>query len=207
VSKLTSPPPAARLRELGPDTVAVAEHTVVWRVHDTAGPHPRPWSALRHVGPVPNGRFDPHPPPPGPADEGVMYLALDVATALAERYQATRVVNRRRLAPHLVAFRPTRALHLLDLTGTWPLRAGASHAINTGRRDVAQAWARTIREAWPRLDGLWYTSSMTAEPCVALWAPAADAVPARPLLAQPLTHAGLLPWLAEACRQIGYTLL
>ena len=207
MAKLPAPPPAPVLRELGADLVAVARHTDLLRVHDTVGDHVVAWNRLRHFGPVARCRFDPHQPPPHVQPAGVTYLSLDLPTALAERFQATRVVNRRRGGPHLSVFRPRRTLRLLDLTGEWPLRAGASHVINTGRRDVCRAWARTIVAAWPDLDGLWHTSSMSGAPSLTLFTPAADAFPERPLLSEPLTHPGLAPWLAESCLQIGYRLL
>jgi hypothetical protein len=165
------------------------------------------WDELRRFGPVPGGRFDPHRPPPAEQAEGVQYVALDLATAVAEHFQATRVVDRRRRNPVLIGWRPARALRLCDLSGTWPLRAGASHVINTGPRNRCQEWARALRAAFPDLDGLWYSSSMTGEPCVVLFSPSADAFPSAPELSQLLAHPGLAPWLAAACRRTGYRLL
>lgn len=209
MAKLPAPPGADALRRLGAadDVVALAPHTVLWRVFDTVAPHSRPWNELRRFGPVASCRFDPHEPPPRLQDEGVLYTALDVPTALAEHYQTTRVIDRWRRAPHLVGFRPTRTLRVLDLTTTWPIRAGASHTINTGRRDVCRDWARTIRAAWPDLDGLWHTSSMTGRHCVTLWNPAADALPTTAAFSEPLAHAALDIWLHEAAAEIGYRLL
>lgn len=207
MAKLPAPPPASELRELGADLVALARHTDLLRVHDTVGEHVVAWNRLRHYGPVAQCRFDPHEPPPRLQEAGVSYLSLDLRTALSERFQDTRVVNRRRGGPQLTVFRPRRTLHLLDLTGEWPPRGGASHTINTGRRDTCRAWARTIFSAWPDLDGLWHTSSMSGEPEVTIFNAASDVFPDRPLLSEPLTHPGLAPWLAEACLQIGYRLL
>jgi RES domain len=211
MAKLPVPPPRERLRAVGADLVAdlvaVARHTHLVRVHDTVGEHVVPWDCLRRYGPVARCRFDPHDPPPHLQPSGVSYLSLDLPTALAERFQETRVVNRRRRGPQLTVFRPTRTIRLLDLTGEWPVRAGASHAINTARRDICRAWARTIVTAWPDLDGLWHTSSMTASPAVTLFDPAADVFPSHPVLSEPLSHPGLAPWLAEACLRIGYRLL
>jgi hypothetical protein len=209
VEKLPPPPEPARLRALGVTdaVVAVAPHTVLWRVLPTNGPHVVAWNELRRFGPVVGGRFDPHEPPPHDQQEGVQYLAVDLPTALAEHFQATRVVDRRRRAPAVVAWRPTRTLELVDLTGSWPLRVGASHVINTGPRARCQQWARSIRSAFPRLDGLWSTSSMTGRPCVTLFHPARTAFPADPELSQLLAHPGLTPWLAAACREVGYHLL
>lgn len=210
--KLPLPPVPDRLVELGlheGDVVAVAPHTVLWRVHATTGAHVLPWNRLRGFGPVPAGRFDPHPEPAGDtADEGVLYLAVDIVTALAEVYQVTRLVSRRRGSPYLTGLRLTRTVHLLDLSGSWPTRAGASQAISAGRRDRSRAWARAVRAAFPDLDGLWYPSSMHAgQPCVALWTPGADALPADPELSLALAHPVLSEPLAQACDEIGYRLL
>jgi hypothetical protein len=197
----------ARLRRLGVDDVAVATHTVLWRVQPGTGLHVVAWNELRRFGPVPTGRFDPHEPPPREQGEGVQYLALDLPTALAEHFQATRVVDRRRRTPVLVAWRPSRTLRLADLTGSWPLRIGASHVLNTCPRRRSQEWARAIRGAFRRLDGLWYTSSTTGRPSVALFSPARSAIPPAPELSQVLSHPGLTPWLSAACEEIGYHLL
>ncbi|MGZ4619168.1 MAG: RES domain-containing protein [Frankiaceae bacterium] len=136
-----------------------------------------------------------------------MYSALDLPTALAERFQTSRTVDRRRAGPVMVGWPVSRQLRLLDLAAQWPLRLGASHVINTGRRDVCRAWARALFLSWPDADGLWHTSSMTGRPCVTLWGRAADSFPARPDFAELLAHPGLAPWLADACLTIGYRLL
>ena len=206
--KLPWPPPAATLAGQIPEIGTVEPHTVLWRVHETVGPHVLDWNQLRHFGPVADCRFDPQPPPPGPGNpEGVLYAAVDLPTTLAERFQTTRTVDRRRGSPALVAWHPTRPLQLLDLTGDWPVRLGASHVINTGRRDVCRAWARALRAAWPDADGLRHTSSMTGHPGVTLWTPAANSFPARPDFSELLAHPGLATWLAAACRTVGYRML
>ncbi len=69
------------------------------------GGHVTAWNALRHYGPVATCRFDPHDPPPGEHPTvGVSYLADSVPTALAERFQQTRIINTHRGAPYLSAF-------------------------------------------------------------------------------------------------------
>jgi hypothetical protein len=210
--KLPSAPSPEQLRSIGTgedDIVAVITHTELWRVHATAGQHVLPWNQLRHFGPLPGCRFDPHDPPPHEQLAGVLYLALDVATCVAEVFQDTRVVNRHDRAPFLSAFRLTRTVTLLDLAGTWPTRAGASQAINsTGRRDVTRGWARAVHRAFPQLDGLWHPSSMNAgEPCVTLFETAADALPGQPDLSLPLAHPALADALAVTAEGLGYALL
>jgi hypothetical protein len=200
------------LREVGTreeDVLAVASHTVLWRVHATTGEHVVQWNRMRHFGPLVGCRFDPHEPPPHEQPAGVLYLAIDVASCIAEVYQATRVVNRLDRAPYLTGLRLTRTVRLLDLHGTWPTRAGASQAINsTGRRDVTRGWARAIHQAFPTLDGLWHPSSMNAgEPCVTLFETAEDALPDEAVVSVPLSHPTLADALATMTDTLGYTLL
>jgi hypothetical protein len=180
---------------------------MLWRVHFTTTAHPTPWNRLRHYGPIERCRFDPHEPPPHEQAEGVAYLTLDVPTALAEVFQETRVVNPDASAPYLTGFFPARPLTLLDLTDAWPVRVGASHAINTGRKDYCRAWARAFRRAWPTADGLLSTSSMTGHDCVTLFNPAGDAFPAEPAFSEPLNHPDLMADLTTAAADIGYLFL
>lgn len=200
-----------KLPRTPPDSLTITEADLTdWtgpmvRIHGTVGAHALPWWRLRHYGPLPT-RFEPHPAPIGHhPDAAVMYVAGSFDTALAEVFQATRTVWA--AAPHqpyLVVWQPTRALRLLDVTGTWPLRNGASHALNTGPHNVCRAWPRAIAAHSARVDGLLYTSSMTGAPAAALFLPAADSFPESPQLSMPLTHPGLTGALRAAARRIGY---
>jgi hypothetical protein len=102
-----------------------------------------------------------------------------------------------------------RSLRLLDLTGSWPTRAGASQAIATGPKKITQAWARAIHAAFPALDGLWYRSSMDGGGhAVCLWdPPAGTALPLAPDALLPLDHPGLDVPLGRICEELGYILL
>lgn len=202
--KLPLPPPPESLRFPPEHLRTAATDVVLWRVHRTSGKHVVPWNQLRYWGPAATMRFDPHEPPPHAQERGVSYAALDVATALAEVFQQTRVINMRRDTPYLTAWSPARALRLLDLSGTWPIHAGASHAINTGRRDHCRAWARAIHTARPDLDGLWHLSSMTGSDAITLFTHASDSFPERPRLSLPLAHPGLRRYLLAAAAQINY---
>jgi hypothetical protein len=137
VVKLPLPPAPAELQFPAEHLRVVETDTVLWRVHRTSGDHVVPWNQLHYWGPATTTRFDPHEPPAHVQGRGVSYTALTVPTALAEVFQRTRVINTRRGTPYLTAWSPARPLTLLDLTGTWPIQSGASHAINTGRRDTA----------------------------------------------------------------------
>ncbi len=204
--RLGLPPSAEGLRASGGDWRTLRAGTVLWRVHRTAGPNVVGWNQLRYWGPS-GARFDPHVPPRSESEIGVSYTATDVASALAEVFQDRRVVNTIRRAPYLTAWRTGRRLRLLDLAGTWPVRHGASHAINTGRHDLCRAWARAIYQRWPALDGLHVCSAMTGRPCVVLWSGAADSFPAAPSFSAPLSDPALRPYLYRATQEIGYTLL
>lgn len=181
--KVPRTPPAALQREPG-DVLAVAPR--LWRIHRTRGAHVIPWNELRRYGPLPSMRFDPHPPPLGEHDEGVLYAGTSLTTALAETFQATRVIDTVSYQPQLAVWTPNRPLQLLDLTGTWALRNQGAHALSSAPRTVCRAWARAIRATWADLDGLWVASTMTGEPNVALWNPARTALPSAPEFSRPL---------------------
>lgn len=180
--------------------------SVLWRVHRTAGDHVVGWGELRRWGPS-DASFDPHEPPPSFQPIGISYTSFDVATCLAEVYQVSRVVNTVLDAPYLTAWSPRRELRLLDLTGTWPVRNGASHSINTGRHDLCRQWARAIYEHGPDADGLYYSSAMTGRPCVALRTAAADSFPARPSFSHALAAPLLRGLLQAAVNEVGYRLI
>jgi hypothetical protein len=213
--KFPWPPSAEVLQAIrdDDDVVAVAPMTDLARIYQTGGAHPARWDTLRTVGPVASGRFDPHPPTPDgrPVEApgcGVLYAAVDLRTCVAECFQLARVVDRRAGRPWLVVFRATRVLRLLDLSGTWPTRAGASQAISSGPRDRSRAWARAIHAAYDDVDGLWYRSSMdSGKPAICLWERACDAMPSAPRAHLPLDAPGLVLPLARACRSLGYLLV
>ncbi|SFT64976.1 RES domain-containing protein [Actinopolyspora lacussalsi subsp. righensis] len=217
MARLPQPPAPAVLQALlrrTEDVVAVPAGTRLVRIFASGGNHPQHWNSFRYAGPLPHARFDPHPPKPqgGPTvtrEHGVLYFSLAVQTCIAEVFQATSTVDRKTRAPQLVIFRPRRTVRLLDLSGLWPTRAGASQAISNGTKERTQSWARCIRAAYPELDGLWYRSSMDAgEPSVCLWdPPAATVLPENPDLLLPLEHPGLDLPLGRVCKELGYTLL
>lgn len=160
-------------------------------MYRAGGQHPVSWHDFRHFGPTVTGRFDHQEPPPhDDRDRAILYVGLDALAAIAESFQDTRTIDRRRQEPWLVGFEltagsaetesvtasgtPTSAaavsgsgeanidagLRVLDVTRLWPTRAGASQAIATGRRPTAQAWSRAIYRSYPNLAGVLYRSSM-----------------------------------------------
>jgi RES domain len=136
-----------------------------------------------------------------------MYLASHPRACLAEVFQTKRRIDVVTAEPMLVGFRLDRAVGVLDLTGLWPTRAGASAAINSGLRPRAQRWARAIYDALPGLDGLLYGSSMAANaPCLALFDGAAGAIPTEPELHRPLADPLLRAFLRHTAIVLGYRL-
>jgi hypothetical protein len=209
MDNLPLPPGAVALAaRTPPEAVAMTRVTTLWRIYGTAGPHAGLWARFRHFGPVSTARFDHHLPPPAEQPRAVLYAALAIQTCVAEVFQDTRVIDRRRRGAWLAGFRLAREVHLLDLSGTWPTRAGASQAISSGPRDSAQAWARSIYEAYPDLEGMWYCSSMDGgRPAVTLNERAEIALLRQPDVNLPLTHAGLELPLARMGRSLGYLLV
>ena len=139
--KFPHPPPPDELRRLPAELRTARAGTLVARIYPRGGPHPTTWRQFRFDGPLPSARFDPQV-----ANErrGVLYAAGDLVTCVAEVFQGSRLVDRVTAEVFLAGFRLTRSVRLLDLTGDWPTRAGASQALASGPRPRAQAWARTI---------------------------------------------------------------
>lgn len=175
-------------------------------MYRAGGEHPVTWDAFRHFGPTATGRFDHQPPPPhDDPDRSILYVGLDAIAAIAESFQETRTVDRRREQPWLVGFELTADVPLLDTTRLWPTRAGASQALATGRRPTAQAWSRLIHGSYPNLAGVLYRSSMAGGSLnVALYERAVAAMPGEPSIHVPLSHPGLGLPLARVASKLGY---
>lgn len=203
--KVPRTPPAALVHEPG-DVLTV--RPVLWRIHRTQGGHVLAWNRLRPFGPLATMRYDPHPEPTGTSAEGVLYTATSLATALAETFQATRVVDSRSFAPQVTAWTPTRDLRLLDLNGSWALRNGAAFSLATAPKSTCRAWARQIRATWPDLDGLSTPSTMTGGTNVVLWNPAHSSLPAAPDFSRPLAEPTLHAITTRIARhELGYRVI
>ncbi|MCU1688000.1 MAG: hypothetical protein JWQ81_8739 [Amycolatopsis sp.] len=217
MARLPLPPARAVLvNELhaSDDVVTVPPATRLVRIFTAHGNHPQQWNSFRYTGPLPHGRFDQQKPAKGGApvtdpNNGVLYFGLSVRTSVAEVFQTTSTVDRKTRGPRLVVVRPTRTLRLLDLSGLWPTRVGASQEISSGPKKITQAWARAIRAAFGDLDGLWYRSSMdSGDPSLCLWdPPSGAALPLAPDVLLPLDHPGLDVPLGRVCQELNYTLL
>lgn len=166
---------------------------------------------MRAFGPT-TARFDHHLPDPAgePWDQtrAIQYVALDGLTPLAEVFQDTRVIDRTARSSWLVAYELAEDLALLDLTGTYPTRAGASMLINCGSRPRARAWSRAFYDAYPPIQGLYYGSCLHKNsPSIALYERAAGAIPAHPSLHRALSDKALRLTLRNAAATLNYLLL
>lgn len=209
--KLPNPPPPGDLAQIEPAIKRLRAGTRVWRVYFRGGPHPGRWNQMRTFGPT-TARFD-HQLPDArgePTDQtrAIQYLALDGITPLAEVFQDARVIDRAARSPWLVAYALTKDVELLDLTGVYPTRAGASMLINCGSRPRARAWSRAFHDAYPQIQGLHYASCMHENrPSLALYERAAGAIPVRPSFHRALSDQALRLMLRNAAVRLNYLLL
>lgn len=212
MTKLPRRPDSERLRAAEPSLTMVTSGQLLHRICQRGGDHPTRWSAFRHYGPL--SRFDHHSADergnPRLQERGILYAATDVATAVAEFFQRNRRrVNRTRRQPWLVSFPLAEDVRLLDLTGSFCLRAGASAKLVSGPFTHAQNWSRGFYDAYPQVQGLYYLSSLTNRPTVALYERAVEMSPIATetrfhrALADPLMHRVL----AGIVDEIGYGLI
>jgi hypothetical protein len=126
---------------------------------------------------------------------------------LAEVFQGTRRIDRVFQAPWLVVFETVAPVVLLDLTGEFATRMGASMAIHSGSRGKARGWARDLYEAFPEIQGILYAASMHGgRRAVALNERAVKApfFPAHPLFHRALADDVMLDALKHAAHDLGY---
>jgi hypothetical protein len=208
VSKFPEPPGVAALRDIAPQTIALAADTSLARIYFATGPHPSRWNQFRGFGPT-AARWDHHLPEarnaPIEQSRTVLYCAPDVDTCAAEVFQSTRRIDRTRNAPGLVVFALREAVTLLDLRGVFATTIGASTAIHSGPR--ARAWARELYEAYPDIQGLYYGSSMNGHaPAIVLNDRAQRAVPDQPRLHRSLNDDMLVEVLQRVAFRLSYGL-
>ncbi len=209
--KFPEPPLPESLADVEPAIRRVTAGTRVWRVYVRGGLHPGHWNRLRTFGPT-TARFDHQLPDatgePREQTRAIQYLALDGITPLAEVFQDTRVIDRAAHSPWLVAYELITDLELLDLTGTFATRAGASMLINCGSRPRARAWSRVFYEAYPQIQGLYYASCVHQNKAsLALYERAAGAIPAHPSFHRALSDQALRLTLRNAAVKLHYFLL
>jgi len=212
MAKFPRPQNAAAIRTIAPAVRTLPRGAVLARVYFSGGAHPTRWSEFRQYGPT-NARFDHHlldkRGEPWIQERSVLYCARNAVTCFAEVFQQTRRIDRVRDAPWLAIFKLQRAVRLLDLTGTYPTRVGASMAINTGSRVRAREWTQCFYEAYDDSHGIYYASSMHAnQPAIVLndRAETSKALPAHPRFNRALADDALLNVLKHTAAALGYGL-
>lgn len=208
-SKFPPPPDMATLHDRlrTGDVVVWTASTELWHIYKRGGKHPANWNALRRFGPV-DARFDHHEPPPHDQARGILYLATLLGTCLAEVFQATKIIDRGRDQPWAVAHTARRPVRLLDLTGAWPTRVGASMLINDGPRVLSRAWSTGhLRRISRRRRAPVRIVHVQHEPCIALYERGADSLPTRSRFNRALMEPVLLDALATVDDEIGYDLV
>lgn len=125
-------------------------------------------------------------------------------TCVGEVFQHARVIDRNTSDPYLAVFSLRRAVSLIDLTGTFATRMGASLAIHSGPRHRSRRWALALQEAFG-YEGLCYLSSMhPGTQAIVLTERAQDALPDRPDFNRPLADPSLTDILDACAFRLGY---
>jgi len=212
MAKLPNSPGVLTLSRLSASEVTLPAGTALARIYYTGGAYSQAWQDFRYIGPL-NSRWDHHLANAGdtPVQQtcGVFYAATAARTCIAEVFQATRRIDRARNAPWLAVFRTAAPLLLLNLTGDFATRMGASMAIHSGHRGRTRGWARDLYEAFPAAQGILYAACMHGgEPAVALNERAlrVPLFPSSPLFNRALADDVLLDPLKHAAAVLGYRL-
>lgn len=184
----------------------------IWRIHKTGGAYPTAWNDYRSFGPLRGMRWDPHPPGP-PADNpdyAVLYAASDLETCLAEVFQVAERIDTTGARPYATAWFPTRPLRLLDLTGDWPMRMGAAHALLSAPRSTCRNWAHAIWSASQAstlpIDGLQVRSTVNGKDMPVLFASSRAALTAAPAFTSPLGGPKVLTLVDNFATLCGWTI-
>ncbi len=201
-------PPAPKKFAIAPAAYRLAAGVMLWRIYFRAGKRATAWNAFRYFGPT-NSRFNHHTYPKRIQDRGIIYATTGrdaIGTAVAEAFQDTRVVDRYRDEPWIVGFTLAEELILLNTGGDWPVRAGGNMAINSGSRKNAREWSRAVYRSYPDIQGIFYPSSLTNQPCVALYEKAAKSLPVTSALHESLASPKLFSGLTKLAGRLNYAL-
>lgn len=211
MAKFPEPPGVAILKEISPVIKTCEKGSFVWRLHFVGGEYPTPWYEFRYYGPT-SSRFDHHcSDAKGESqiqNRGIMYLAKNGPTCIAEVYQTTRVIDRHSRSPWLTAFRCVTDIQLLDLTGIFTTTLGISSAIHSGSRPRARRWAQELYDVYQKIDGILYCSSMYGNAdAIALFERGKQTIPKLPEFHRALNDPAMFDLLAETANKLNYQLV
>ena len=108
-----------------------------------------------------------------------------------------------------MTFKLASDLSLLDLTGTFCVRAGGSMKLVSGPAVYSQNWSRAFYKRYDDIHGLYYPSSLTNRPVIALYerALAVHPFPDTPGFHCELSSPLVIERIQRACQEIGYDFL
>jgi hypothetical protein len=212
MAKFPSSPGVHALARLTPAISTLGAGTTLARIYCSRGEHPQVWNQFRYFGPL-NSRWDHHltneAGAPRVQSRGTYCAATNAKTCLAEAFQATRRIDRVFHAPWLAVFETLARLKLLDLTGDFATRMGASMAVHSASPGRARGWARDLYEAYPEVQGILYAASMHGgQHAIALNERALRErlFPEHPLFHRALADDAILDTLKHAASELGYAL-
>ena len=141
-----------------------------------------------------------------------MYTATGkhaLGTCLTELFQESRPIYSGTGGPVFVIFEIKSAVTLLDLSGIFATRIGASAAaFSSGARSITRDWSMSLYEAYKDIDGILYGSSMYANyPAIALFEMAQGVLPTHPDLHRQLSDPAMKTDLLDISTKMGYGFL
>ncbi len=205
MAKVPRQPDPKCLAGVAPQWFRLAPGYLLWRIYFRGGAHPSQWNQFRSFGPT-DARFDHHIGKGG--TQSVLYLAKNPITCIAEVFQKTRTIHCGKSNPALVGFKLQSSLKLLDLTGAFTTRIGASMGLPTGSRATSRNWARGLYAAYPKAQGIAYPSSMYQNALAfALNEHAIGALPSSPSCQWALNDVSIITILNNAAELLNYALI
>ena len=210
--KLPVEPDLTVLSDTEPDIRLVQPGERWFRIYYRGGAFPTWWNEMRYFGPT-HSRFDHHVrdenKKPQKQNRGIVYCACNVQTCVAEVFQNGRTVDLEHKQPSLSAFEFRQTLNLLDLSSVFPLKVRTTPKFMTGTRSHARNWSQGFYDIDESIDGLYYLSSKTNKPALALYERAFNShtFDAKLVFNRSLNDDLLREALEHVCDEIGYSLL
>ena len=200
MSGLAPPPPRLSAK---PRILTLPAGLALVRFYD---PRRGDWHTQRPYGPLPDMRFDHHPPPCRlHPDRSVWYAATSLRGAVAEVFGRQGFVDR--AAGVRVAKATVRGeLRVLDLVGIAARAVGLTQQIAaTSDYTTCQQWARAFYEGYRQVQGLRWRGRQSGSLCVMFH----DRANREPLAAQSwsITDPAVWPRIARSARECRLTIV